>query len=591
MNFKAMAAVVSLGFGGTVLALAATRDTPGDAPVVAENPAPKPAEPVAEQVAQIEPIKHAPIMIAQQDTKPAVVEVAAKAPPPAVEKTPPKPTATQQQLDALLAPVALYPDQLLSQILMASTYPLDVVEAARWRTLPENQSLTGEPLTAALEDKDWDPSVKALVPFPEILKMMDSDLDWMAAVGDAFADQQTDVMDSVQRLRREARAADRLASDNRRQVIVEDDQILIEPASPDVVYVPFYNPADAYGVWPYPDYPPAYIPPPVGYTYAPYVVYNFVSVNPFWTWSRWDWRHRHIRIIDPPRWKHYHHGHDHVWRHDPNRGGRGRGGDRWRGHRPQPGVTPHPQPPQQPIVVRDGRRNIDAPPAQPIRPRHREFQRQPGTLPDLPPLPATGHLPAVAPPITNPNIGVQAPEREQVDTMRARRPRDHHRRDHQRQPPQQQWQQQQQEQERNDALRRRQFQNNTSIDAPVLSNVPPTQQQGWRFNNIGGAPVPSTQTMPAPMPNSSVQMNQAQINAMRARQEQAQQWQQRQQGRQQPGLQMPAPAVPAIAPAPPAIAPIAPQVSAPAPIAPQPTQPRVGRGSGGPPVGAPSRHY
>lgn len=573
MNFKAMAAVVGLGFGGTVLALAGTRDELHETPVVAE----KPAEPVAEKAADIEPIKAAPMLIAQQDAKPAVVKAAAKPQPKAPE--PAKPTATQQQLDALMAPVALYPDQLLSQILMASTYPLDVVEAARWRALPENQNLTGEPLTAALENQDWDPSVKALVPFPEILKMMDSDLDWMARVGDAFADQQAEVMDSVQRLRREARDADKLNSDNRRQVVMEDDQIMIEPASPDIVYVPLYNPADAYGVWPYPDYPPAYIPPPVGYTYAPYVVYNYVSINPYWGWSKWDWRRRHIHIVDPPRWKHYHRGHDHVWRHNPDHGGRGRG-DRGRGPRPHPGATPNP-----PIVIQDGdfprrgnwdrnrdgngdgprggRRDIDAPPAQPMmRPRDRNFQRQPGTLPEMPPLPASAQLPPVAPPISNPYIGVQEPDREQVDTMRARR----------------QFRDQQQQRD-DDARRMRQFQDR-SITAPALSNVPPTQQQRWRDPSVSAPPitnVPPPVAAQQQFPSRGPFGGQGGQFGGGGRQMPV--------GRSAPAPEMAAPvrAAPSIAPS---IAPAPPQMAAPAPAVQQMAPPqdapppaRMGRGS------------
>jgi len=412
------------------------------------------------------------------------------------------------------------------------------------------------------------------VPFPEILKMLDSDLDWMARVGDAFADQQSDVMDSVQRLRREARAADKLNSDNRRQVLLEDDQIMIEPVTPNVVYVPFYNPADAYGVWPYPDYPPAYIPPPVGYTYAPYVVYTFVTINPYWRWSAWDWRHRHIRIVDPPRWKHYDRGHDNIWRHDSNRGGRGRG-DRSRGYRPQPGVTPQP-----PIVVKDGdfpRRgnwdrnrdgrgndsrgndgrgntvNIDAPPAQPMmRPRERDFQRPPGGLPDMsPPLPASVQLPALAPPISNPNIGVQEPHNAQVDNLRARR-RD--------QGQEQPWQQR-----GNDVLRQRQFQDR-GIGAPALSNVPPPQQQRFRDTAIGAPAITNVQPAINQPP-----VNQPPVGAQ-------QQFPNRAQFGGQGQFQAPRPPqVPVAMPAPaPAIAPVAPTSAAPQ-DAPPPA--RIGRGS------------
>src|ERR1700730_15165685 len=101
------------------------------------------------------------------------------------------------QLDQLLAPVALYPDQLLGQILMASTYPLEVVEAARWVEDPNNARLKGDQLAAALQDKDWDPSVKSLAPFPQILRMMDDRLDWMQKLGDAFLAQQNEVMDTT----------------------------------------------------------------------------------------------------------------------------------------------------------------------------------------------------------------------------------------------------------------------------------------------------------------------------------------------------------------------------------------------------------
>ena len=124
----------------------------------------------------------------------------------------PAPTYAAPQLDQLLAPIALYPDPLLAQILMAATYPLEVVEAARWVQDPNNARLRGDQLDAALQPQDWDPSVKSLVPFPQILQMMNSKLDWTQALGNAFLAQQADVMDSVQRLRAQAQAAGTLQS-------------------------------------------------------------------------------------------------------------------------------------------------------------------------------------------------------------------------------------------------------------------------------------------------------------------------------------------------------------------------------------------
>jgi Protein of unknown function (DUF3300) len=132
------------------------------------------------------------------------------------------PLYTTAQLDQLLAPVALHPDQLLGQILMASTYPLEVVEAARWVEDPNNARLKGDQLAAALQDKDWDPSVKSLAPFPQILRMMDDRLDWMQKLGDAFLAQQDEVMDSVQRLRRQAEEAGTLQSSPQQTVTTQD---------------------------------------------------------------------------------------------------------------------------------------------------------------------------------------------------------------------------------------------------------------------------------------------------------------------------------------------------------------------------------
>jgi hypothetical protein len=174
---------------------------------------------------------------------------------------------TPEQLDQLLAPVALYPDALLSQTLMAATYPLEVVEAARWSQA--NPNLKGDAAVAAVKDKSWDVSVKSLVAFPQTLAMMNTTLEWTQKVGDAMIGQQKDVADSIQRLRAKAAAAGNLKTTPQQRVTTQStgsaSAIVIEPANPEVVYVPYYNPTWAYGPWPYPAYPPVYYPPPPNY--------------------------------------------------------------------------------------------------------------------------------------------------------------------------------------------------------------------------------------------------------------------------------------------------------------------------------------
>jgi hypothetical protein len=178
---------------------------------------------------------------------------------------------TSEQLDQILAPIALYPDALLSQTLMAATYPLEVVEAARWTQA--NPSLKGDAAVQAVKTKDWDVSVKSLVAFPQTLSMMNNNLDWTQKLGDAMIGQQKDVADSIQRLRAKAAAAGNLKTTPQQKVTTQTSgqsggsgsAIVIEPANPEVIYVPYYNPTWAYGPWPYPGYPPVYYPPPPNY--------------------------------------------------------------------------------------------------------------------------------------------------------------------------------------------------------------------------------------------------------------------------------------------------------------------------------------
>lgn len=163
-----------------------------------------------------------------------------------------------EELDALLAPIALYPDSLLAQILMAATYPLEVVQAARWSKA--NPKLNGDAAVKKVEGESWDVSVKSLVAFPNVLEMMNEKLDWTQKLGDAFLAQQNDVMASIQRLRQLAQNNGNLQSNEQQVVRSEAQNIIIEPAQPQTIYVPAYNPTVVYGAWPYPAYQPYYYP-------------------------------------------------------------------------------------------------------------------------------------------------------------------------------------------------------------------------------------------------------------------------------------------------------------------------------------------
>lgn len=171
---------------------------------------------------------------------------------------------TKEEIEQLVAPIALYPDALVAQILMATTYPLEVVSAARW--VKENPGVKDKALEDALQKQSWDPSVKSLAAFPQVLAMLNEKLDMTQKLGDAFLGQQKDVLDAVQRLRSKANAQGNLKSSKEQTVSTEQEAgttvIKIEPANPEVVYVPTYNPATVYGPWPYPTYPPySYYPP------------------------------------------------------------------------------------------------------------------------------------------------------------------------------------------------------------------------------------------------------------------------------------------------------------------------------------------
>jgi hypothetical protein len=223
----------------------------------------------------------------------------AQAPAPAAEAQ--APAFKQEELEQLVAPIALYPDSLVSQILMASTYPIEIIYAERW--LKANKNLQGDALTAALEKEPWDPSVKSLINFPEVVSMMSEKLDWTQKLGDAFLAQQKEVMGVIQKLRGKAKTEGNLESNEQQTVVVREEAqnqvIVIESASPDVVYVPTYNPTVVYGSWPYPAYPPYYYYPP-GYV-AGTAALSFglgVACGAAWgyAWGGCGWGHGEVDI-------------------------------------------------------------------------------------------------------------------------------------------------------------------------------------------------------------------------------------------------------------------------------------------------------
>ena len=202
-------------------------------------------------------------------------------------------TLTPEQLQQLLAPIALYPDALLAQILAASAYPTQIVEAERF--LQQNPNLKGKELGDAVNQQDWDPSVKALTQFPSVLANLDKDLSWTSELGDANYNQQADVMAAVQVMRRKAEEAGHLQTTPQQTVADQGTNVVIQPADPEVVYVPEYNPDLIYG-YPVGLWPGFYPWWGVG---GPYLSFGVgFGIGPFfgfgWGWHGWglDWYHR-----------------------------------------------------------------------------------------------------------------------------------------------------------------------------------------------------------------------------------------------------------------------------------------------------------
>ncbi len=207
-----------------------------------------------------------------------------------------QPLFSQEEIEQIVAPIALYPDPLVAQVLMASTYPIEIVSEARW--MQENLNLSGQALQDALQQQTWDPSVKSLTTVPDVLSMMNDKLDMTQRLGDAFLAQPNDVMNAIQDLRAKAMAAGTLNSSSQQVVSmtpadtaegIVTSTITIESTDPDVLYVPTYDPNYVYGTWPYPSYPPYYYYP---YGYAPGTAFLSFAAgvavgNALWGYPNW----------------------------------------------------------------------------------------------------------------------------------------------------------------------------------------------------------------------------------------------------------------------------------------------------------------
>ena len=234
---------------------------------------------------------------------PGEATLLAQAPPPADAKTAAAPAEAAvklppEQLDSLVAPIALYPDPLLAQTLAASTYPLEIIQLHQW--LVKNKNVKDKALADAVAKQPWDPSVQSMAAFPDAVKRLADDIQWTADLGNAFLAQQSDVMDAVQRMRKKAKDNDALASSEQQKVetkVIETKEVIvIEPAKPEVIYVPSYSPTYVYGPPVYP-YPPIYYPP---YTPgAAFVGFTMgVMIGAAWggAWGHCGWGHNDINV-------------------------------------------------------------------------------------------------------------------------------------------------------------------------------------------------------------------------------------------------------------------------------------------------------
>jgi hypothetical protein len=233
----------------------------------------------------------------------------------------------QAQLDQILAPIALYPDTLLSHILVASTYPIEVIQAARWRSA--NEDLDEQQALNAVEDKDWDPSVQALVPFNDLLQRLSEDLDWLQSLGSAFLVNEQQILTSVQSLRQKAYEQGSLSDNDYVNIEQEDDQIIIQTVRKEVVYVPYYDTRVVYGNWWWHNHQPYYWHHPRHSIYSASLYWGTgFNIRPSFYFGGFHWRNRHVvanyhyrsnanrywsnghnrrqvvRVKEYPRWRH-----------------------------------------------------------------------------------------------------------------------------------------------------------------------------------------------------------------------------------------------------------------------------------------------
>lgn len=245
-------------------------------------------------------------------------EARAQSAPAPVATSPQQDRLSQAQLEQLLAPIALHPDELLMQMLMAATYPLEIVQAKRWLGQGQNAALRGDALVAALNAQSWDPSVKSLVPFPDVLTLMNDQLEWTQQLGDAVLGQQEDVLNTIQVLRGRAQANGALQSGPQQTVNVTQNVtvapaqgavvapppqvITIAPTQPETIFVPVYDPNVVFGTWPHASYPPAFFPPPVGWGVGNALLTGMAFaggaaiVGSLWGWGSPNWGGGNINV-------------------------------------------------------------------------------------------------------------------------------------------------------------------------------------------------------------------------------------------------------------------------------------------------------
>lgn len=276
------------------------------------------------------PIFLAAMLFAQEPPQAPGDQGGPPGPPPQGQAPPPAPPLSQEQLQNLVAPIALYPDTLLSEILAASTYPIEVVEAQQW--LQQHRNVTGQALMDAAKQQNWDPSVQALVAFPDVLARLNQDIRWTTDLGNAFLAQQADVMNAVQQLRAKAQANGKLQSTPQETVTTQTQNgqtaIEIQPPEPGVVYVPVYNPEWVWGPPVYGYYPPLYYPGvDVGFSFLPGIDLGFYFGGGWGLWGGfgWGWGPNWFTgvIVLNPNFFHrfgfydYHPGFGNVWAHNP----------------------------------------------------------------------------------------------------------------------------------------------------------------------------------------------------------------------------------------------------------------------------------